>query len=64
MEDNTRLHRARVVEEFRQREVVETSQMPDMNPIEHVRYFYRRKVNQRNPQCKIIAELTNAILEE
>ena len=40
MDDNTRLYRARVVEEFRQREVVETFQMPDMspdmNPIEHV----------------------------
>jgi hypothetical protein len=26
--------------------------------------FVGRKVNQRNPQCQNIAELTNAILEE
>jgi hypothetical protein len=31
---------------------------PDMNPKR------ARKVNQRNPQCQNIAELTNKILEE
>jgi len=31
----------------------------DMNPIEHVWDFVGRKVNQRNPQCQNIAELTN-----
>ena len=37
---------------------------PDMKLTEHIWNFIGRKVNQRNPQCKNIAELTNAILEE
>jgi hypothetical protein len=54
--------------EFSQQEAIDTFQWPvmplDMNPIEHVWDFVGRKVNQRNPQCQNIAELTNTILEE
>jgi len=31
---------------------------PDMNPFDCVWDFIGRKVNQRNPQCQNIAELT------
>ena len=31
----------------------------DMNQIEHVWHLIGRKVNQRNPQCQNIVELTN-----
>ena len=37
---------------------------PDMNTTEHVLDVFGRKVNQRNPQCQTIAELTNTILKE
>jgi hypothetical protein len=36
----------------------------DMNPMRHVWNFISSKVNQRNPECQNIAELTNAIPEE
>jgi hypothetical protein len=53
---------------IRQQEAIDTFQWPamslDMNTIEHVWDFIGRKVNQHNPQCQNIAELTNAILEE
>ena len=35
-----------------------------MNPMRHVWNFISSKVNQRNPECQNIAELTNAIPEE
>jgi transposase len=37
---------------------------PDMNPIEQVWDVIGRKINQRNPKCKIIDELGTAILQE
>jgi len=56
------------VREFSQQEAIDTFQwpamFPDMNPTEHVWDFVGRKVNQRNPQCQNIAELTNTILEQ
>jgi hypothetical protein len=68
MDDKARLHRACIVREFRQQEAIDTFQWPamslDMNTIKHVWDFIGRKVNQHNPQCQNIAELTNAILEE
>ena len=55
------------VREFSQQETIDTFQWPaiplDMNVIEHVWDFVGRKVNQHNPQCQNIAELTNTILE-
>jgi hypothetical protein len=36
----------------------------DMNPMEHVWDFIGRKINQRNPECQTIDELTTAILQE
>ena len=35
-----------------------------MNPIEHVRDFIGRKINQRNSKCQNIDELRTAILQE
>ena len=35
-----------------------------MNPIEHVRDFIGRKMNQRNSKCQNIDELRTAILQE
>jgi transposase len=32
---------------------------PDMNPIEHAWDFIGRKINQRNPKCQNIGELSN-----
>jgi hypothetical protein len=66
--DNTTPHIARTVREFREQEVIDTFQwpvmFPDMNPIEHIWNSIDRNVNQRKPQCQIIAELTKAIVEE
>ena len=68
MDDNARPHRARIVREFRQQQAIDTFQWPamspNMNPVEHAWDFIDRKVNQRNPECQNIAELTNAILKE
>ena len=46
MDDNARPYRARIVREF------------NMNPIKHVWDIISRKVNQCNPQCQNIVELT------
>jgi transposase len=58
MDDNARPHRARIVQHFLQQEAVQTipwpAMSPDMNPIEHVRDFIGRKINQRNPKCQNI----------
>ena len=68
MDDNARPHRARLVRAFLQQEAIDTLEWPvispDMNPIEHVWDFIGRKLNQRIPRCRNIAELTNAIVEE
>ena len=66
MDDNSRPHRARIVQYFLQQEAVQTipwpAMSPDMNPIEHVWDFIGRKINQRNPKCQNIDELRTAIL--
>ena len=53
MDDNATLHRAYIIREFRQQEVIDTFQWPaissDMNLIVHTWDFIGRKVNQRNP---------------
>ena len=68
VDDNTIPHTARIVKEFWQQEEIDMFQWPtmspDMHPIENVWDFIGRKVNQHNPQCQNIAELTNEILEE
>ena len=68
MDDNTRPHRARIVQHCLQQEAVQTipwpAMSPDMNPIEHVSDFIGRKINQRNPKCQNIDELRTAILQE
>jgi hypothetical protein len=68
MDDNSRPHRARIVQYFLQQEAVQTipwpAMSPDMNPIEHVWDFIGRKINQRNPKCQNIDELRTAILQE
>jgi hypothetical protein len=68
MDYNARPHRARIAQHFLQQEAVQTipwpAMSPDMSPIEHVRDFIGRKINQRNPKCQNIDELRTAILQE
>jgi transposase len=68
MDDNARLHRARIVQHLLQQEAAHTipwpAMSPNMNPIEHVWDFIGRKINQRNPKCQNIDELRAAILQE
>ena len=68
MDDNARLHRARIVQHLLQQEADHTiswpAMSPDMNPIEHVWDFIGRKINQRNPKYQNIDELRAAILQE
>ena len=68
MDDNSRPHRARIVQYFLQQEAVQTipwpAMSPDMIPIEYVWDFIGRKINQRNPKCQNIDELITAILQE
>ena len=53
MNDNARLHRSRMMREFRQQEAIDTFQWPAMspeiNPIEYAWDFIDRTVNERNP---------------
>ena len=62
MDDNARPLRARIVQYVLQQEAVQTipwpAMSPDMNPIEHVWDFIGRKINQRNPKCQNIDELS------
>ena len=67
MDDNARLHRARIVQHLLQQEAAHTitwpAMSPDMNPIQHVWDFIGRTINQRNPKCQNIDELRAAILQ-
>ena len=68
MDNNARPHIARIVEHVLQQEAVQTIpwpvMSPDMNPIKRVWDFIGRNINQRNPKCQNIDELTTAILQE
>ena len=68
MDDNARPHRAHIVNDYLQNEAIETMQWPamspDMNPIEHVWDFIGRKINERDPPCQNIAELSDALIQE
>ena len=37
---------------------------PDMNPIEHLWHYLRRKVNAHTPMCQNIQELGTALVQE
>ena len=68
MDDNARPHRARIVNQYKQQEAIDTipwlAMLPDMNPIEHVWDYIGQRLNHRNPQCQNLAELRTAIVEE
>ena len=68
MDNNTRSHRARIVNQYKQQEAIDTIPWPamsqDMNPIEHVWDYIGQRFNHRNPQCQNFAELRTAMVEE
>ena len=68
MDDNARPHRARIVNQYKQHEAIDTipwpAMSPDMNPIEHVWNYIGQRLNHRNPQCQNLAELRTAMVEE
>ena len=68
MDDNTRPHRERIVNQYKQEEAIDASpwpvMSPDMNPIEHVWDYVGQRLNHRNAQCQNFAKLRTAIVEE
>ena len=68
MDNNARSHRARIVNQYKQQEAIDTipwpAMSPDMNPIEHVWDYIGQRLNHRNPQCHNLAELRTAMVEE
>jgi transposase len=68
MDDNARPYRARIVNQYKQQEAIDTipwpAMSPDMNPIEHVCDYIGQRLNHRNPQCQNLAELRTAMVEE
>jgi hypothetical protein len=63
MDDNARPHRARIVNQYKQQEAIDTipwhGMSPDMNPID-----IGQRLNHRSPQCQNLAELRTAIVKE
>ena len=61
-------HTEHTVNDYLQNEAIETMQWPamspDMNPIEHVWDVIGRKINERDPPCQNIAELSDAFIQE
>jgi hypothetical protein len=68
MDNNARSHRARIVNQYKQQEAIDTITWPamssDMNPIEHVWDYIGQRLNHRNSQCQNLAELRTAMVEE
>ncbi|UYV83818.1 hypothetical protein LAZ67_X000291 [Cordylochernes scorpioides] len=68
MEDNTRPHRARLVNEYLQSENIRRmdwpARSPDLNPIEHVWDALGRRIRARHPSPRTLVELRTALLEE
>ncbi|GFV19588.1 transposable element Tcb2 transposase [Trichonephila clavipes] len=68
MDENCRLHRANLVEDFLFEEGIVRMEWPacspDMNPIEHVWDALRRRVAGHQPPPQTLQELERALLEE
>ena len=68
MDDNARPHRARVVQEYLERESIERMDWPavspDLNPIEHVWDQLQYRLSQRPNQPQTLDDLENALREE
>ena len=68
MDDNARLHRARVVEEYLQQETIVRMDWPacspDLNPIEHVCNMLQVEIVRRQVQATTLVELENVLIEE
>jgi transposase len=68
MDNNARPHRARIVNQYKQQEAIDTipwpAMSPDMNPIEHVWDYIGQRLNHRNPQCQNLAELRTSMVKE
>ncbi|GFS87415.1 transposable element Tcb2 transposase [Trichonephila clavipes] len=68
MDDNCRLHRANLVEDFLFEEGIVRMEWPacypDMNPIQHVWDALGRRVAGRQPPPQALQELERALLEE
>ena len=68
MDDNSRLHRARVVEDYLQQETIVPMDWPacspDLNPIEHVCNMLQVVILRRPVQATTLVELEHVIIEE
>ncbi|GFV46727.1 kinesin-like protein [Trichonephila clavipes] len=68
MEDNTRPHRANIVDECLQSEDIIRmdwpAYSPDLNPIEHVRDMLGQRITARQPPPSCLPELRRALLDE
>ncbi len=68
MDDNARLHHARMVEEYLQQETIICMDwpacLPDLNPIENVWDMLQVTISRHPVQPRTLVELGNALTEE
>ena len=68
MEDGAPIHRCKTAKAFRSSVKMDVfehpAQSPDMNPIEHLWYQLKRKINHRERRPHNVKELKRALLEE
>ena len=68
MEDGAPTHTSKVTQNFRNTNSMEPlphpAQSPDMNPIEHVWYLIKTRINKRRNRPKTVEEMKVALLEE
>ena len=68
IEDGTTTHTSKVAQNFRNINSLESlpnsSQSPDMNPIEHVWYLLKTQINKRKIRPKTVKEIKSVLLEE
>lgn len=67
-DDNAPVHRAKIVQSWKQQNHVESlewpAQSPDINPIENVWMELKKAIGNRNPPPRTVSELEAAIEEE